>query len=229
MRMTALPLALPVRGLAGGGVAGLAVTTRGGGGGIVGGREALDNAIAGQHTTVDREVATHHEGAHGRVLLGQEVRLVRQVCLVFASVDEDQTRVPFTIPAALVRGIHPTSASAETLKVLHVEPPRVVGHGQWLACHGGRHFCLRGIVAQWIEEVVGKVCCGANRGRSPPRSVRGCCREDRSRKTKRSSDEARMRAKRLSVLSRSRAGVAVILGLELEGGEEGQKGIAVSE
>lgn len=48
---------------------GVAAALAGSPGGIIG-WQALDNAVAGKHTAVDREVAAHHEGAHGCVLLG---------------------------------------------------------------------------------------------------------------------------------------------------------------
>lgn len=34
------------------------------------GGETLDNAVAGQHASVDGEVAADHEGTHGGVFLG---------------------------------------------------------------------------------------------------------------------------------------------------------------
>lgn len=77
------------------------------------GRKALDDAIAGQHAAVDREVTTDHECTHGSVLLSQFVRLVRQVCLVLAAVDEHQARVACGVPVALVHGVHPSAAPAE--------------------------------------------------------------------------------------------------------------------
>ena len=79
---------------------------------LVGG-EALDDAVARQHAAVDAEVAADHEGAHGRVLLRQHVRLVGQIRLVLAAVDEHEARVASGVPVALVHGVHPSAAPAE--------------------------------------------------------------------------------------------------------------------
>jgi hypothetical protein len=39
----------------------------------LGSRQALDDAVAGQHAPVDGKVAAHHKGTHGGVLLGEHV------------------------------------------------------------------------------------------------------------------------------------------------------------
>ncbi len=52
------------------------------------GRQSLDNAIACQHTSVDREVAANHERTHGCILLSQTVGLVSEIGLVFPTIDE---------------------------------------------------------------------------------------------------------------------------------------------
>lgn len=75
--------------------------------------QALDDAVAGQHAAIHGEVAAHHEGAHGGVLLGQDIRFVRQVRLVFAAVDEHEARVPAVVTVALVRRVYPSSTSAQ--------------------------------------------------------------------------------------------------------------------
>ena len=49
--------------------------------------EALDDAVAGQHTSVDGEVAADHKGTHGGVFLSEHVGLIGQIRLVFAAVD----------------------------------------------------------------------------------------------------------------------------------------------
>lgn len=54
---------------------------------IRGSRETLDDAVAGKHASVDREVAADHKSAHGGVFLGQNVGLVGQVGLILAAVD----------------------------------------------------------------------------------------------------------------------------------------------
>jgi len=36
-------------------------------------RQTLKDAVAGQHAPIDGEVAAHHKGTHGGVLLGQHV------------------------------------------------------------------------------------------------------------------------------------------------------------
>lgn len=70
------------------GVAALAATARIGGSG-----QSLDDAVPGEHAAVDGEVAADHEGAHGGVFLGQDVRLVGEVRLILAAVDEDEASV----------------------------------------------------------------------------------------------------------------------------------------
>jgi hypothetical protein len=66
------------------------------------GRKALYDPIPGKHPTIDREVPAHHEGPHGCVLLGQVVRFVCKICLVLASIDQDQARVSIGVTVALV-------------------------------------------------------------------------------------------------------------------------------
>lgn len=76
-------------------------------------RQALDDAVAGQHASVDREVATDHKGTHGSVLLSKNVRLVGEIRLVLAAVDQDKTSVAAVVPVALVHGVCPSSTPAE--------------------------------------------------------------------------------------------------------------------
>lgn len=90
----------------------------------LGGGHALNNAVAGQHATVYREVAAHHEGSHGSVLLRQASRLVEVVSLVFATVDQDEACVAPGFLVAFVRGVNPTPALAKTLEVLNVKAVR---------------------------------------------------------------------------------------------------------
>jgi hypothetical protein len=68
----------------------------------LGGRQALDNAIAGQHAPIYGKVPAHHEGPHGCVLLGQGVRLVRIVRLIMAPIDQDEAGVAAAVLVALV-------------------------------------------------------------------------------------------------------------------------------
>lgn len=77
-------------------------------------RQSLDDAIASQHTSIHREVAAHHEGAHSRVLLRQSVALVREVRLVFAPIDEHEAGEARRAPVRLVQGIPPAAAPAQT-------------------------------------------------------------------------------------------------------------------
>lgn len=81
-------------------------------------RQPLDNAIAGQHATIDAEVPAHHEGTHGRVLACQLIRFVRQVGLVLAPVDQDQARVATGFPVTLVCGLFPPTPLAEACRSL---------------------------------------------------------------------------------------------------------------
>lgn len=80
---------------------------------LVGG-QALDNAVAREHAAVDAEVATHHEGAHGRVLTRQVVRLVSQVRLVLTPVNQHVACVPRGFPVAFVGGSTPAPSLTET-------------------------------------------------------------------------------------------------------------------
>lgn len=79
----------------------------------LGGWQPLYNAVAGEHTTIDGEVAADHKGAHGGVFLGQDIRFVGEVGLVLAAVDEDETREAAVVTVALVRRVYPTSAPAQ--------------------------------------------------------------------------------------------------------------------
>lgn len=84
-------------------------------------RKSLNDTIASQHTPIDRKVTADHEGTHSCVLLGQNIRFVCEVCLVFASIDKNKASVAAVVPVALVHGVCPSSASAKALEVLHVE------------------------------------------------------------------------------------------------------------
>lgn len=83
--------------------------------------KALDNAIACQHTSVNREVAAYHESTHSSILLGQDVGFVCEICLIFTAIDKDQASVAVVVPVTLVHGVCPSSTTAEALKVLHIE------------------------------------------------------------------------------------------------------------
>lgn len=93
------------------------------------GWEALNNAVAGKHATIDREVSAHHEGPHGRVFLSQEVRLVGEIRLVFTAVDENKASEATVITVTLVHGVRPSSTPTETLKILHVKAAHSDGCG----------------------------------------------------------------------------------------------------
>lgn len=75
--------------------------------------QALDDAVAGQHATIHREVPADHEGAHRRVLACQLVRFVRQIRLVLPPVDQHQAGVPARVPEHVVGGLFPSAAVAE--------------------------------------------------------------------------------------------------------------------
>lgn len=90
-------------------VAALATTAR-----VRGGRESLDDSVAGEHAAVDGEVPADHEGAHGGVLLGQDVGLVGEIRLVLTPVYEDEAGEAIDVSVQLVGGIRPASSSAET-------------------------------------------------------------------------------------------------------------------
>jgi len=57
-------------------------------------RQSLDNAIARQHTSIDRKVAAHHERPHRCVLLSQPVGFVGEIGLVLSAIDQYQTSEP---------------------------------------------------------------------------------------------------------------------------------------
>lgn len=76
------------------------------------GRQSLDNAVACQHTSVDRKIPAHHERSHCRVLLGQPIGFVGEIGLVFSAVDKNQTGKTRRAPVCLVQGITPTPTSA---------------------------------------------------------------------------------------------------------------------
>ncbi len=77
-------------------------------------RQALDNAIARQHPPIDRKVAAHHKGPHGRVLLRQPIGFVGEVGLGLPPIDEDQAGEARGTAIRFVQGISPTAASTET-------------------------------------------------------------------------------------------------------------------
>jgi hypothetical protein len=56
-------------------------------------RQSLNNAIACQHTSIDRKVPANHERPHGCILLGQSIGFVREIRLVLSPIDEYQTGV----------------------------------------------------------------------------------------------------------------------------------------
>lgn len=85
----------------------------------VGRRQALHNAVAGEHASIDREVTAHHKGTHSSILLGQQVGLICQVCLVLSAVDKDETCIAAGVTVALVRGVCPSSAAAKAWKRRH--------------------------------------------------------------------------------------------------------------
>lgn len=88
--------------------------------------QALDDSVAGQHATIDGEVAAHHESTHGRVLLGQATGFVREIRLVLTPIDQNQASVAVGVTVALVHGILPPAAPAKALQVLHVEASHYV-------------------------------------------------------------------------------------------------------
>jgi hypothetical protein len=84
--------------------------------------KALNNAVTGQHASIDREVTAHHESTHGGVLLSQNVRFVCEIRLIFSAIDKDKASVAVVVvPVALVHGVCPSSTTAKTLEILHVE------------------------------------------------------------------------------------------------------------
>jgi hypothetical protein len=77
------------------------------------GRQPLDDPVPGQHPAIDREVAAHHERTHGRVLLRQLIRFVRQVGTVLSPIDEHETGEAGAASVDLVHGVPPPAALAQ--------------------------------------------------------------------------------------------------------------------
>lgn len=88
--------------------------------------QALNDAVAGQHAAIDREVPAHHKGTHGGVFLGQIVGFVCKIGLVLAAIDQNQASVAVHVVEAVVHGIHPPTAPAKALKVLHIKASHLV-------------------------------------------------------------------------------------------------------
>lgn len=80
-------------------------------------REPLYDTVADEHAAVDREVPANHEGPHGGVLLGQAVRLVGQIRLVLASIDQDQAGVAIGVPVNLVGRVLPPPSPAQAYRL----------------------------------------------------------------------------------------------------------------
>lgn len=95
-------------------------------------REALDDAVAGQHPTIDGKVAAHHKGPHGGVLLGQTVGRVGQISLVFPTVHQNQAGEAVGVAVALIGGILPSTTTAEAFQILHVVTAHDDSDAQWL-------------------------------------------------------------------------------------------------
>lgn len=73
----------------------------------------MDDAVASEHAAVDGEVSADHKGTHSSVLLGKHSRLVREVSLVLATVDKDQTGVSAVVFIAFIGRVGPSAAAAE--------------------------------------------------------------------------------------------------------------------
>lgn len=80
--------------------------------------QTLDDAVAGQHAAIHREVPADHEGTHCRVLSRQLVRFVRQIRLVLASVNQHKASVPASVPEHVVRRLFPSAPVAEPCGIL---------------------------------------------------------------------------------------------------------------
>lgn len=76
-------------------------------------RKPLNNAVSGKHTTVDREVAAHHECTHGSVFLSQDIRLVGKVRLILTAIDKNKAGVPIGISIAFIGRIRPAAPAAQ--------------------------------------------------------------------------------------------------------------------
>ena len=89
--------------------------------------QPLNNTVAGEHAAVDREVAADHKGTHGCILLGQAAGFVREICLILASIDQNQASVAVGIAVALIAGVPPPSAPAKACKEASVSCVIVAG------------------------------------------------------------------------------------------------------
>lgn len=85
------------------------------------GRKTLNDAVASKHATIHREVAANHEGSHGSILLGQPIWFVGEIRLVLAAIDKNEASKATVIAVTLVHWVCPSTSSAKTLKVLHIE------------------------------------------------------------------------------------------------------------
>lgn len=81
-------------------------------------RQALDDAIAGEHAAIDGKVAANHKGTHGCVFLGQAAGLVCEIRLILAAIDQDQAGVAIGAAVALIAGVMPPTAPAKACKKL---------------------------------------------------------------------------------------------------------------
>ena len=79
------------------------------------GLQPLDHSITNKHSAIDREVSANHKGTHGCILLGQMIRFVRIIRLVFAAIDEYQaSEAARATLANLVRRVDPATTMAKT-------------------------------------------------------------------------------------------------------------------
>ena len=76
--------------------------------------QALNDAIASKHTTVDGKLAADHKSSHSGILLSQSIRLVGLIRLVLPAIDQDQAGEAGPATADLEHGIVPTTTLAET-------------------------------------------------------------------------------------------------------------------
>jgi hypothetical protein len=98
----------------------VATSLSGSPGGIVS-WQALDDAVAGKHASIDREVSADHKSTHGCILLGQAAGFVCKIRLVLAAIDQNQASIAARVAVALVHGVHPPTTPAKAFQVLHVE------------------------------------------------------------------------------------------------------------
>lgn len=76
--------------------------------------KSLNNAVASKHAAIYGEIPAHHESTHSSIFLGQNVRFIGKIRLVFTPIDKNKAGEATGVSIALIRGVCPSTSSAET-------------------------------------------------------------------------------------------------------------------